>query len=138
MGRERWDGLGAVGRRLGAAMRTYLALGLVLVVLTSPAQGQNWDRWFRVSWGSEANGKTPTARIEASVHNDSPYRVTDVELEVEGLSADQHSVGRRFVWALGDIDPGSESSFVAEAMPGAVTYRITVVSFDIVSAAPPR
>jgi hypothetical protein len=42
------------------------------------------------------------------------------------------------VWALGDIDPGSESSFVAEAMPGAVTYRITVISFDIVSAAPPR
>jgi hypothetical protein len=29
--------------------------------------------------------------------------VTDVELAVEGLSADQHSVGQRFVWALGDI-----------------------------------
>jgi hypothetical protein len=90
-----------------------------------------------VSWGPEANAKTPTARIEASVHNDSPYRVTDVELEVEGLSADQHSVGQRFVWAVGDIDPGSESSFVTEAIPGAATYRITVVSFDIVSAEPP-
>jgi hypothetical protein len=85
MGRGRRDGLGVVGRRLGVAMRTYLALGLVLVVLTSPARGQSWDRWFRVSWGPEANAKTPTARIEASVHNDSPYRVTDVELEVEGL-----------------------------------------------------
>ena len=140
MGRERRDGLGTMGRWLVVAMRTYLALGVVfvLVVLTSPARGQDWDRWFPVSWGPEANGKTPTARIEASVHNNSPYRVTDVELEVEGLSADQHSVGQRLVWALGDIDPGSESSFVTEAMPGAVTYRITVVSFDIVSAAPPR
>jgi hypothetical protein len=87
---------------------------------------------------SSSSWCAPTARIEASVHNDSPYRVTDVELAVEGLSADQHSVGQRFVWALGDIDPGSESSFVTEAMPGAVTYRITVISFDIVSAEPPR
>jgi len=125
-------------RWLVAAMRGCLVLGLVLGILTSPARGQDWDRWFRVSWGPEANGKTPTARIEGSVHNDSPYRVTDVELAVEGLSADQHPVGQRFVWALGDIAPGSESSFVTEAMPGAVTYRITVVSFDIVSVGPPR
>ena len=138
MGRGRRDGLGVVGRRRVVAMRTYLAFGLILVVLTSPAWGQDWDRWFHTSWGPEANGKTPTPRIEASVRNDSPYRVTDVELEVEGLSDDQHSVGQRLVWALGDIDPGSESSFVTEAMPGAVTYRITVVSFDIVSAEPPR
>ena len=138
MGPGRRDGLGAVGRWLVVAMRTYLALGLVLVVLTSPARGQSWDSWFRVSWGPEANGKTPTARIEASVHNDSPYRVTDVELAVEGLSADQHPVGQRHVWALGDIDPGSDSSFVTEAMSGAVTYRITVISFDIVSAEPRR
>jgi hypothetical protein len=42
------------------------------------------------------------------------------------------------VWALGDIDPGGESSFVTEAMPGAVTYRITVIAFDIVSVEPTR
>jgi hypothetical protein len=137
MGRGRRDGLGTVGRRV-VAMKTYVALGLTLVVLTSPAWGQNWDRWFRVSWGPEAEGKTPTPRIEASVRNDSPYRVTDVELEVVGLGADQHSVGQRFVWALGDIDPGGESSCVTEAMPGAATYRITVISFDIVSAEPTR
>jgi hypothetical protein len=91
-----------------------------------------------VSWGPEADGKTPIPRIEAAVHNDSPYRVTDVELDVEGFGEDQHSVGQRFVWALGDIDSGGESSFVTEAMPGAVTYRITVISFDIVSVEPTR
>lgn len=69
------------------------------------------------------------AREEASVRNDLPYRVTDVQLEVEGLSADEHSVGRRVVWALGDIEPGGESSFVTEAMPGAVTYR-SITAFD--------
>jgi hypothetical protein len=44
MGRERRDGLGTMGRWLVVAMRTYLALGVVfvLVVLTSPARGQDW------------------------------------------------------------------------------------------------
>jgi hypothetical protein len=72
----------------------------------SPEQARNlasWDQWFHVSWAPEPDGKTPTPRIEASIRNDLPYRVTDVQLEVEGLSADQHSVGRRVVWALRDI-----------------------------------
>ncbi len=55
------------------------------------------------------------------MRNDSPYRVTDVQLEVEGLTPDERSAGRRVVWALGDIEPGGESSFVTEAMDGAVT-----------------
>jgi hypothetical protein len=119
-------------------MRISLGLGLLLVLLTSPAWGQDWDGWFHVSWGPEAEGETPTPRIEASVRNDSPYRVTDVRLEVEGFSADRHPVGQRVVWALGDIESGGESSFVTEAMPGAVTYRITVISFDVVSAGSTR
>ena len=117
-------------------MRIYLAAVLALVALASPARGADWDRWFHVSWGPEPEGKTPTPRIEASVRNDSPYRVTDVQLEVEGLSADEESVGRRVVWALGDIESGAESSFVIEAMPGAVAYRISVTAFDVVSAEP--
>jgi len=119
-------------------MRIYLAAVLALVALASPARGADWDRWFHVSWGPEPEGKTPTPRIEASVRNDSPYRVTDVQLEVEGLGADKRLVGRRVVWALGDIEPGGESSFVTEAMAGAVTYRITVTSFDLVSVGSTR
>jgi len=41
------------------------------------------------------------------------------------------------VWALGDIGPNGETSVVAETIPGAVTYRITVVSFDLVSVEAP-
>jgi hypothetical protein len=133
MGRGRRDGLGIVGGRLVGAMRVPLALGVVLVLLTTAAWGQNHDGWFRVTWTPEANGTTPTPRIEAYVHNDSPYRVTDVRLKVEGLNGDNHPVGQRVVWALGDIDPGGETSFVTETMPGAVTYRMSVVSFDLVS-----
>jgi len=111
----------------------HLALVLALVVLAAPAWGADLDRWFHVSWGPAPHGNTPNRRIQASVRNDSPYRVTDVQLEVEGLTPDERSAGRRVVWALGDIEPGGESSFVTEAMDGAVTYRITVTSFDLVS-----
>ncbi len=71
--------------------------------------------------------------LTTTVFNDSPYRVTDVRLQVEGLDADHHLVGRTLAWAIGDIAPGGETSFVAEPMPGAVRYRITVVSYDLVS-----
>jgi hypothetical protein len=119
-----------------AAMRIHLAAALALVALASPAWGADLGEWFRVSWRPAPEGKTPTPRIEASVRNDSPYRVTDVQLEVEGLNTDEQSVGRRVVWALGDIESGGESSFVMEAMPGAVTYRMSVTAFDVVSAEP--
>ena len=102
-------------------MRIHLALVLALLALASPSRAADWDRWFHVSWEPEPEGKTPTPRIEGLVRNDSPYRVTDVQLEVEGLTPDERSAGRRVVWALGDIEPGGESSFVTEAMDGAVT-----------------
>lgn len=119
-------------------MRIHLAVLLALVALASPAWGADRGGWFHVSWGPEPEGKTPTPRIAASVRNDSPYRVTDVQLEVEGLNTDEQSVGRRVVWALGDIESGGESSFVFEAMPGAVTYRMSVTAFDVVLAEPTR
>src|SRR4029453_2128223 len=114
------------------------ALGLVIVLLTTTASGQSRgqspNEWFRVSWAPQVNGATRTPRIEASVHNDSPYRVTNVRLRVEGLDADNHPVGQRSAWAFGDIAPGGETAFVVESVPGAVTYRMTVISFDLVSS----
>ena len=79
--------------------RISLALGLVVVLMTTAASAQSrneWrDGWFQVSWAPQVNGATPTPRIEASVHNNSPYRVTDVRLRVQGLDADNHVVGQR-------------------------------------------
>jgi hypothetical protein len=111
-----------------------LTLGLVLVLLTTAGWAQTGtapaQRWFRVSWAPPTDEVVPT--IKGSVFNDSPYRVTDVRLEVEGLDANLHPVGRMLTWAFGDIAPGGETAFVAEPVPGAVNYRITVVSYDLV------
>jgi len=120
--------------RMAVTIRA-LAFALGLVLLTPTAWGQTGEpaaqRWFRVSWAPPTDGLVSS--IKGSVFNDSLYRVTDVHLQVEGLGPDGQSVGRTLVWAFGDIAPAGETSFVAEPLPGAVSYRITVVSFDLVS-----
>jgi hypothetical protein len=91
--------------------------------LASEARAQSSDQpaitSFRVSWQHRA---TPIGQaIVGSVANSSTVRVTDVRLRIEGLNAAGESVGVAFVWALGDILPGGETSFVAESIPGAGT-----------------
>jgi len=111
------------------------ALALALMLPTPAVWGQHGGQpangSFRVSWELATDRMTP--RIEGRVHNDSRYRVTDVRLQVEGLNADGQPVGRTFAWALGDIRPGDETSFVVACMRDAVTHRIKVNSFDLVS-----
>jgi hypothetical protein len=132
------DDLGHVGSTVVVVVRVSLALGLALVLMTGVVSAENPDQsangLFRVTW--EPRTDSVAARtIQGHVYNDSPLRVTDVRLQVEGLGADDHPVGKTFAWALGDIVPSGETSFVVDSMPGAVTYRIGVVSYDVVSSA---
>ena len=115
-------------------MKLTLGLVVVLVMLTTAAWGQTQDRpgpdAFRVTWKSRPSG---TPMIEGAVYNTSAYRVTAVRLRVEGFNDASNAVGEIFAWAIGDIPPSGQTSFVAESVPGAVTYRITVVSYDVVA-----
>ena len=123
---------------VGVVRKVLLAFGLVLALTTSAAWAQTsaapTDGWFHASWQPRP-GDLPFT-IEGQVHNNSPYRVTDVRLQVEGLDAANHAVGEVYTWAIGDIMPGGETSYVADSIPGAVAYRVTVVSYDLVSAVP--
>ncbi len=117
-------------------MRAAIALALALMVpaaASAQERGRPANDSFHVSWHSAPGGVMH--RIEGRVRNPSHVRVTDVRLQVEGLDADGQPVGRTFAWALGDITPGGETSFVVDGMRGAATYRIAVESFDIVSGA---
>ena len=108
-----------------------VALMLVATVVSAQDQRPPAPDAFRVSWQRETD---PVARrIEGRVHNDSPFRVTDLRLEVQDLDADGRLVGRTFTRTIGDIVPGGQTSFVFEAMPEAVSYRFAVVSYDVVS-----
>ena len=118
-------------------MARTLAFGLVLTLVATAAWGQttpNGDegaqRLFRVSWAPPGDG---AGTIKGRVFNGSHYRVADVRLQVEGLDADHHLVGSRLVWAIGDIPAAGETFFAVEPLPGTVDYRITVLSWDLVS-----
>ena len=120
------------------AMIRTLTFALVLTLVATAAWGQTTptgeagaQHWFRVSWMPPADSAAAT--IKGSIFNDSQYRVTNVRLQIEGLDADRHLVGRRLAWAIGDIPAAGDTFFAAEAVPGAVNYRITVVSWDLVS-----
>jgi len=122
------------------ALKILLALAVWLRVLVPSAGAQDAasgpNDWFRVTYAPAGPSFAPT--IKGSVYNGSPYRVTDVRLQVDGLDADNGPVGRRFVWAFGDIVPGGQTSFAAEPIPGALSYRITVSSFDVVAVGESR
>jgi len=105
------------------------ALVVALVPATGWGQGGPRSNWFRVSWHPGLVAST----IEGSIDNTSPYRAVDVRLQIEGLDAANRRIGERLVWAGGDITPGGTTSYFAATIPGAVSYRVTVFSFELVS-----
>lgn len=118
-----------------AGLRTFVGLMVLVAVLGPAAWAQNFAGssadWFRVSWGPRTYGLRPS--IEGYVANHSLYWVSNVRLRIEGLDAATRPVGERYVWTFGTIAPSDRGYFVAETVRGAATYRITVVSFDVVS-----
>jgi hypothetical protein len=117
------------------AMGIWAALGIALLMVSAGARaqdrGESAREQFQVTWAPRRAGVVPT--IEGRVHNGTAVSVTDVRVQVDGIDDGGRLVGRRVAWALGDIDPGGDSSFVVETVPGAVTYHMSVVSFDVVS-----
>jgi hypothetical protein len=134
--REPGEVVGLRSRSIRAVVM--LAVMSMVIGLGPAAWGQDYGRsaeWFRVSWAPRSYGIEPA--IEGWVHNDSLHRVSNVRLRIEGLGADSRPVGEVFVWAFGDIGPNDRASFVARAVRGAATYRISVASFDMVSRGGP-
>jgi hypothetical protein len=129
-----------IGTKTTAVVASVMGAFLLVVVTLAAASAQTVSapdgasvlvQRFRVSWEPRTEGATPT--IGGWVHNDSGLRVTDVRLRVEGLDADRRPVGETFAWTQGDIPPGGQGYFVCPTLPGAATYRISVVSVDEVS-----
>ena len=115
-----------------------LAAALMLAVSTT-AWAQNFGGspapWFHVTWNNRGYGPVPT--IEGYVQNASPFRVTNVRLQIDGLDGGGRSVAQAFGWTFGDIAPGDRGYFTAPAIPGATAYQISVASFDVISSGGP-
>jgi hypothetical protein len=79
-----------------------------------------------VDWELDIRGTTP--RLDGYVHNDTLWWVSRVRLKIEGATGSGRPVGETSSWVLGDIPPGDRAYFVARAIGGAETYRVTVTS----------
>ena len=112
-----------------------LATLLIAVAVDGPARAQvpeGLSRLFRVEWN--VNEGSPTAtRVQGYVYNDSRYSVTDVRLSIVSVDAGGRPVGETFGWVFGDIPARSRAYFVVPLTEPAATYRVTVISFDVVS-----
>jgi hypothetical protein len=124
----------ATGNEGGGSVRILAGLVVLLLVCSPVAWAQGFggspDQWFKVTWAPRPHGSRPS--IDGYVHNATLYRVANVRLRIEGFDGER-PVGERVVWTFGDIAPGDRAYFVAPVVRGATTYRITVVSFDVVS-----
>jgi hypothetical protein len=110
-----------------------VALALLLLATTGWSQeSRPAAHAFHVTWPPQTD--RVLSRIRGNVRNNSGFRVTNVRLQIDGLDAEGRAVDRRFTWAIGDLVPGGETSFLFEPIPGAARYSIVVASFDIVSA----
>src|SRR5262245_58046714 len=84
---------------------------------------------FHVTWGPRSSASRPS--IEGYVYNDTFYWADNVRLRIEGLDAQQRTIGERYVWAPANIPPSNRIYFTADNVPGAASYRVSVSSYDL-------
>jgi hypothetical protein len=116
-------------------VRVGLVLAAVLLLAsTALAQvgGSTQDRFFRIEWKPYGLGRA-TPSLEGYVHNDHRYRIGGVRLKVEALDDAGKTVGETQGWVYGNIPSGGKTYFVVAAPKGAVSYRLSVLSFHLVA-----
>ena len=110
------------------------SLGLLAaIILSTRAEAQNAARpWpaFRVEVVARRGG---TTAVEGYVYNDGSFRLTDVRLRVEVLADDGSTVEIASGWVFGDLAPRGRGYFVVAIKRAGSAYRVSVLSFDVVS-----
>ena len=119
------------------AMAAVLAME-VLLASSDPACAQpgfrttlspSWPRYFTIDWApATRHGKTG---VEGYIRNDGNFVATRVRLLVDALDSSGNVVDQRLVWLLSpDLSPGTRGYFEASIPGPAVSYRVSVYSFD--------
>ena len=132
------------------AMAAILAAGVLLLATTNPARAQpagmpdrdpkgqsgflttltpSWQRYFTIDWAPATHhGKTG---IEGYIRNDGNFVATRIRLLVDALDASGNVVDQRLVWLLSpELTPGTRGYFETSIPAPAVSYRVSVYSFD--------
>jgi hypothetical protein len=117
-----------------------LTLGLVLLAAIPGAAAagelqplmRGWEQHLSVTWDTaQRHGRL---EVEGYVNNQSPYRVGNLRVLVDGLDDAGRVVDQRVSWVLGDIGGGSRVYFEVPVKP-APHYRVSVFSYDRIDEA---
>ena len=119
---------------LGDSLGVVVVMG-VLLLGPAPASGADAQGDFSVSWEPHLIGGRDAA-VKGYVDNRSQLRVGDVHLRVETLDAGGRVIGEAFGWVTGDVAAGGRGYFVVRVGVLGPAYRVTVESYDAISASP--
>jgi hypothetical protein len=119
---------------LGDSLGVVVVMG-VLLVGPALASGADAQGDFSVSWEPHLIGGRDAA-VKGYVDNRSRLRVGDVHLRVETLDAGGKVIGEAFGWVAGDVAAGGRGFFVVRVGVPGPAYRVTVESYDAISASP--
>ena len=117
---------------LGDSVGVVVVMG-VLLLGPGLARGADAQGDFSVSWERHLIGGRDAA-VKGYVDNRSQLRVGDVHLRVETLDAGGKVIGEAFGWVTGDVAAGGRGYFVVRVGVPSATYRVTVESYDAISA----
>ena len=103
-----------------------------VILLGAAAEGQTLapaGPGFQAEW-TPRPGARPT--VEGYVHNGRIVWVSSVRVRVEVLNADGSTMEETFGWVTGNVRPGGSGYFLVKVKQLGTSYRVSVVSFDIV------
>jgi hypothetical protein len=74
--------------------------------------------------------------VEGYVYNTLPWRITNVQLQVDSLDANGTLIASASGWVLGDVPAGGRGYFYVSVSAPAATYRARVQAFNKVMREP--
>ncbi len=103
-----------------------------VILLGAAADAQNLapaGPGFQVESAPRPGGRPA---VEGYIHNERYVWLSDVRVRVEVLNADGIAVEEASGWVVGNIRPGGRGYFAVAVKPLGASYRVSVVSFDVV------
>ena len=109
-----------------------LVLTMVLAGTSSYAQSDRPTAdSFRLEWSRRPGWMRPGT--DGFLYNDSRWRVTNVRVQARALDGSGRLVRETVVSVFGNSVPGVRTFFALPALGEGETYRLEVVSFDLIA-----
>jgi len=119
--------------------RAALLLAVTALLFGASAYAQGLPRpspeSFRIEWSRRPAWMRPG--VDGYLHNESRWRVTNIRVRAQVVDGSGTAIRESAVSVFGNAVPGTRTFFTLPPIADGESYRLTVVSFDLVSQEPP-